>query len=124
MIYKREEYIEESAQSERFPVKHIETLTGIEDGQTRYVGQVTLGLQTPMGVQQIPVSFEIEATSVQEAFGKFDALAEEKIEEARKGVEEEFKRLRDEASSRIITPGEAGLPPGGTGMIDFQNLKQ
>jgi len=71
MIYKREEYIEENAQSERFPVKHIETLTGLEDGQARYVGQVTLGLQTPMGVQQIPVSFEIEATSVQEAFGKY-----------------------------------------------------
>jgi len=124
MIYKREDYTEEASEESRFPVKNIEVLTPVEDGQTRYFGQVALGVQTPAGLQQVPISFEIDATSIQEAFQKFAPIADEKIDEARKKIEEEFERIRDQASSRIIRPGEAGLPGGAPGMIDISKLKQ
>ena len=110
MIYKRDEYIEQAEEeSSKFPVKHIETMTDVKTGEQRFVGQVTLGLQTPAGVQQIPVSFEITAGSIADAFKKFDECAEPRIEEARKGIEEEIGRLRREAGSRIVRPGEVGL---------------
>lgn len=128
MIYKREEYIEEAGEDAKFPVKHIEALAPTDGGKTRYVGQVTLGLSTPMGVQHVPVTFEIEANTVEDAFGQFDAIAEVRIEEARNSIEEEFNKLRDQASSRIVRPDEVGLGGGfgggGTGAIDFSKLKQ
>ena len=130
MIYRREEYIEEAGEDAKFPVKHIEALVPTDGGKTRYVGQVTLGLSTPMGLQHVPVTFEIEANTVEDAFGQFDAIADVKIEDARKGIEEEFKKLRDQASSRIVRPDEIGMGggggfgAGGAGDIDFSKLKQ
>lgn len=131
MIYKREDYIYHGEESERFPVKQIEVLTDIASGQQKFMGQVTLGLQTPMGVQQIPVGFEIEAESVEAAFAKFDESAQPKIEDARKGIEEEIGRLRREASTRIVRPDEVGMGggaapgvggqrPGGSPILDFK----
>jgi len=115
MIYKREEYIEEMPEGAKFPVKHIETLTPVEGGDVQYVGQVTIGLSTPMGVQQIPVTFRIEAADVTEAFAKFESCAEPRIEETREQIEEEISRVRREAGSRIVTPGEVGLGGMGAG---------
>ena len=61
MIYKREEFIEESPTDQKFPVKQIEVLSSLDGKESKYIGRVSLGLQTPMGVQTIPVSFEVEA---------------------------------------------------------------
>lgn len=112
MIYKREDYVYQGSESERFPVKQIEALTDLETQEQKFVGQVTLGLQTPMGVQQVPVSFEIEADDIKGAFAKFDETAEPKIEEARQGIEEEISRLRREQSNRIVRPDELGMGGG------------
>lgn len=117
MIYKREVYVEEAGEGTRFPVKSIEVLTPIDGGKTTYVGQVTVGLQTPMGLQQIPVNFEIDAADIKEAFQKFEENATPRIEETRKNIEEEISRLRSEASSRIVTPGEVGLGRQGLGNV-------
>ena len=129
MIYRREEYMEEGGENDKFPVRHIDAMIPVGEGKKRFVGSVTLGLQTPLGMQQMPVSFEIDADNIQEAFSRFEAAAEPKIEEARKGIEEEINRLRRDASSRIVTPGEVGLGgmgaagrPGGK-IINLKNLK-
>jgi len=122
MIYKRENYVEEQKDNEKFPVKQIEVLQPVGEGDSKFIGQLTMGLQTPMGVQQIPISFEIDASDIAEAFSRFEDAAQPRIEEARKGIEEEIRRIRDEASSRIIRPGEMA-PPGG-GVIDINKLKQ
>lgn len=115
MIYRREEYIEQAKETSRFPVRHIEALIDIATNKATYVGQVTLGLQTPVGVQQMPVSFEIEADSIEQAFERFEATAEPKVEEARKSIEEEITRLRREQSGRIIRPDEIGGLGGAPG---------
>ena len=124
MIFKREEYIEESPDDERFPVKHIDVLEPLDGSPKKFIGHVTLGLQTAMGVQQIPVSFEIPAQTTTEAFRKFAETAEPKLEEVHEGLEEELQRLRQEASTRIVRPGEVGLPPSGGGVVDFKKLKK
>jgi hypothetical protein len=122
MIYKREEYVEEAGESAKFPVRHIEVFTPQDGSKPRFVGQVALGFETPMGLQQIPVTFEIDALLIAEAFQKFEAAAEPKIEEARKQLEEEFRRLRRESQSRIVRPDELGL--GGGNIIDFKKMKE
>jgi hypothetical protein len=78
-------------------------------------------LLTPAGV--LPLAFEIEASSLEEALTKFpegvNAALEQAIDEARE--------LRREAASRIVVPevGAAGIGPGpgpspaGGGKIKF-----
>jgi len=109
MIYKREEYVAESPEDEKFPVKRIDVMTPTEGGAARFIGQVALGVQTPIGVQQIPISFEIEADSVAQAFERFEQHAMPRLEEARRQVEDELRKVRREASSRIVRPGELGM---------------
>ena len=108
MIYKREEYVQQAEEGAKFPVRQIEAMTDIDTGESTFVGQVALGLQTPMGVQQIPVSFEIPAPTIKEAFDKFEETAAPRVEEARKGIEEEINRMRREQAGRIIRPEEIG----------------
>ena len=123
MIYKRQDYVEEAGSNAKFPVRQIEAPTDVDSGETRFVGHVALGIQTGLGVQQLPISFEIEAASIQEAFQKFEQSAEPRIEEARKGVEQEMQRLRQDASGRIVRPDEVGLGDAGGRIIDFDKLK-
>jgi len=123
MIYKREEYVEEDAENSKFPVKRIIVLDPVDGAQKRFIGELALGLQTPVGVQHIPVSFEIEAQTIQEAFQKFEETAQPHLEETRKQIEEELRKLRQEASSRIVRPGELGLGTQGN-VIDFGNMKK
>jgi hypothetical protein len=118
MIYKREDYIEETEEGSKFPVKHVEALQPLDGGSTRFVGHVALGIQTPLGVQQLPVSFEIDADSVQEAFSKFDQSAEPRIEETRRAIEDEIQKARQDASSRIVRPGELGMQ-GRSNILDL-----
>jgi len=85
------------------------TPTGEEDASrpTLYSGQTQL--LTPGGV--LPLGFEMEAASLQEAIDKFPAAVREALEQAI----EEAREMRREASSRIVVPevGGMGGPAGG-----------
>ncbi len=123
MIYQKLDYVKEDENDSKFPVKQIEMLKPInEDEESRFVGHVGLGMQTPMGMQQIPVSFEIEAESIEEAFEMFAAHANPQIEDTRKQIEQEVQKMRKESSNRIVRPGDMNLQNQGN-VIDFDNLK-
>jgi hypothetical protein len=74
-----------------------------------YVGETQL--LTPGGL--LPLSFEIEATSLAEAIEKFGAAANDAVERTRREIEQ----LRREAASSIIVPDRmpGGFDPGGPG---------
>lgn len=76
-----------------------------------YSGQTQL--LTPAGV--LPLAFELEAATLQEACDKFSDAVKVAIEQAI----EEAREMRREAASRIVVPGagEMGGPPGGGGRI-------
>jgi hypothetical protein len=115
MIYRREEFFEEQADDPKFPVRQIEQLTSLDGSVKKFVGRVTLGIQTPMGVTSLPVSFEIEAASVQEAFERFAKRAETEVEAAKGELQDELMEMRRRSQSRIVTPGE--LPPTDLGKL-------
>jgi hypothetical protein len=74
-----------------------------------YSGQTQL--LTPAGV--LPLAFELEATSLEDACGKFPEAVKVAIEQAI----EEAREMRREAASRIVVPeaggGMGGSPGGG-----------
>ena len=115
MIYKREEFIEEDIEDKKFPVKHVEQLTPTDGGKKKFVGRISMGLQTPMGVQTIPVTFELDAETVEGAFSKFETQAEAEIEHTKTELQSQMQEMRRQAQSRIITPGEVG--PTGLGQL-------
>jgi hypothetical protein len=55
----------------------------------------------------LPLGFEIEATSLEEAMAKFPVAVQEALNQAI----EEAREMRREAQSRIVMP-EAGMPGG------------
>ncbi len=71
-----------------------------------YIGETQV--MTPMGA--LPIAFEIPGASLDEAAGKFGALAKVAIERTVR----ELQELRREAASQIVVP-QGGLPPGGLG---------
>jgi hypothetical protein len=109
MIYKREEFLEENDADRAFPVKQIEQLTSLDGSKTKFIGRVSLALQTPMGVTSLPVTFEIPSGNIAEAFAGFAERAETAIEESKKELETEIQEMRRKSQSRIITPD--GMPP-------------
>jgi len=109
MIYRREEFFEEQPEDQKFPVRQVEQVTSLDGSVKKFVGRVTLGIQTPMGVTSLPVTFEIEAASVQEAFAKFSQRAETEVEAAKSELQDELTEMRRRSQSRIVTPGD--LPP-------------
>jgi hypothetical protein len=72
-----------------------------------YSGQTQL--MTPGGV--LPLAFEIEATTLDEALTNFPAAMQVALEQAI----EEAREYRREAASRIVVPdvGGGGIPGGG-----------
>jgi len=81
-----------------------------------YTGQTQL--LTPAGV--LPLIFDIEASSLEDAIRKFPEAVKAALEQAI----EEARELRREAASRIVVPdvGAGGLGPGpgpGGGKIKF-----
>ncbi len=83
-----------------------------ESRPVSYVGQAQM--LTPMG--SVPLAFEIDATSLDEAARKFADAAKAAIAETQREIEE----LRREAASSIVVPqgpnsgmGGAGIPGGG-----------
>jgi len=126
MIYKREEYVKEDQEDQRFPVKQVEVLEPVGDeGEAKYIGQVTVGIQTPAGVQRLPVSFEIECEDIEDAFDQFAAHANPRVEEAKQQIQQQVQQMRQQSSNRIVRPGEAGAAGVGEdgNVIDFNQLK-
>ncbi|MBI5623742.1 MAG: hypothetical protein HY924_08195 [Elusimicrobia bacterium] len=78
-----------------------------------YVGEAQL--MTSVGA--LPLSFEIDASSIEEAVAKYG----DAVQEAFSAAMEELKELRRKASSSLVLPGaggpgmEGGLPPMGPG---------
>lgn len=80
-----------------------------------YVGEAQL--LTSVGT--LPINFEIEAKTLQEAVASFAAAAKEAVERTMKDLQE----LRRQAASSIVVPqggmgglggmGPGGVPPGG-----------
>jgi hypothetical protein len=76
-----------------------------------YSGQTQL--LTPAGV--LPLAFELEAASLEDACNKFPEAVKIAIEQAI----EEAREMRREQASRIVVPdaGGMGAPPAGGGLI-------
>ena len=72
-----------------------------------YSGQTQL--LTPGGV--LPLGFEIEAPSLEEAIARFPAAVQEALNQAI----EEAREMRREQQSRIVVPEAGGLGGGGLG---------
>jgi len=82
---------------------------------TVYVGEAQLFTN----VGTLPINFEIEAQSLDEAVSKFAGTAKEAVERTMKDLQE----LRRQAASSIVVPqggmggiggmGPGGVPPGG-----------
>jgi len=69
-------------------------------------------LLTPGGV--LPLGFDIEAATMQEALNRFPEAVKQALDEAI----EEAREMRREQASRIVVPDAGSLPPGG-GKIKF-----
>jgi hypothetical protein len=78
-----------------------------------YSGQTQL--LTPGGV--LPLGFEMEATSLQDAINQFPAAVRHALEQAI----EEAREMRREASSRIVVPDAGGM--GGLGGMGGGKIK-
>ncbi|MFO7287520.1 MAG: hypothetical protein LOD94_07650 [Gammaproteobacteria bacterium] len=74
-----------------------------------YIGQTQV--LTPAGA--LPISFEIDASSLEEAVAKFGRNAQEAVQSTIKRLEE----LRREAASSLIIPGSGAGPMGPSGPL-------
>ncbi len=72
-----------------------------------YVGEAQI--LTPMGA--IPVTFEIDAKTLEVAVTQYPAAAKQAVERTVKEIQE----LRRQAASSIVIPQGGALPPGGLG---------
>jgi hypothetical protein len=108
-LYREEIFTDRKAGTLRrlVPVKS----DGSEDGSRTILYSGQTQLLTPAGV--LPLSFELEAASLEEACNKFPDAVKVAIEQAI----EEAREMRREAASRIVVPGTGGdmggAPPGG-----------
>jgi len=80
---------------------------GSDDGarEVRYSGQAQV--MTPSGA--IPISFELQASSIGEAVEAFGPAAEKALEETARELEE----MRRRAASGIVLPGSGTTPGSG-----------
>ncbi len=105
-MYREESYTDRKAGNIR--VMAPVTASGAPDSTrpTLYAGQTQL--LTPGGV--LPLAFEIEASSIEEAIARFPDAVKLALEQAI----EEAREMRREASSRIVVPevGAGAAPPG------------
>jgi hypothetical protein len=110
-LYREEIFTDRKAGTLRrlVPVKS----DGSEDGSrpVLYSGQTQL--LTPAGV--LPLAFELDAKSIDDACAKFPEAVKVAIEQAI----EEAREMRREAASRIVVPDAGGMggPPAGGGRI-------
>ncbi len=107
-LYREEVYTDRRAGTLRrlVPV----TAHGADDPSRPVLWSGQTQLLTPAGV--LPLMFELDATSLQEAIEKFPEAVKVALEQAI----EEARELRREAASRIVVP-EVGAGPLGGGPI-------
>jgi hypothetical protein len=111
-LYREEIFTDRKAGTLRrlVPVKS----DGTDDAARKILYSGQTQLLTPAGV--LPLSFELEAASLEDACHKFPDAVKVAIEQAI----EEAREMRREAASRIVVPeagGGMGGPPGGGGRI-------
>lgn len=111
-LYREEIFTDRKAGTLRrlVPVKS----DGSEDSSRAVLYSGQTQLLTPAGV--LPLSFELEAASIEDACAKFPDAVKVAIEQAI----EEAREMRREAASRIVVPdagGGMGGPPAGGGRI-------
>jgi hypothetical protein len=87
------------------------TGSGATDGSRPIVYTGEAQIMTQMG--PLPISFEIEATTLAEAVEGYGGAAKVAVERTVR----ELQDLRRQAASSIVLPGQAGagFPPGGLG---------
>jgi len=110
-------YLEESFTDRR--VGNLQRLSPVTlDGQpdpsrpVLYLGQTQI--LTPAGA--LPLSFEIEAGSLEDAIGQFGTRAQQALDETMRRLEE----MRREQASSLIVPGAGGATgPRGRGGIQM-----
>src|SRR3954462_14416168 len=108
-LYREEIFTDRKAGTLRrlVPVKS----DGSDDGSRAVLYSGQTQLLTPAGV--LPLAFELEAASLEDACNKFPEAVKIAIEQAI----EEAREMRREQASRIVVPGtgEMGGAPGGGG---------
>jgi len=108
MIYRKEEYVEHVEDDKEFPIRQIDRLDEVDGDGQRFIGRAVLNMHTNVGVQQLPVSFEIEADTIQDAFAKYVETGTPVIEETKERIVNRMEELRRQQQNRIVTPGDAG----------------
>ena len=83
------------------------TPDGAPDATRAVVWSGQTQLLTPGGV--LPLNFDIDATTLDEALGRFPAAVHTALEAAI----EEAREYRREAASRIVVPDSGSIPGGG-----------
>lgn len=83
------------------------TSAGVDDAARPMLYSGQTQLLTPGGV--LPLAFDIDATTLDEAIDKFPAAMQAALEQAI----EEAREYRREAASRIVVPDVGGGPMGG-----------
>src|SRR5215467_15207520 len=113
-LYREEIYTDRAAGTIRVLVPVTRDGGPDQSRPTVYIGEAQI--LTNMG--PLPISFEIEATSLGTAVQKYGDAAKEGVERAVR----ELQELRRQASSSIVLPGSGagagmagGLPPGAMG---------
>lgn len=87
------------------PVKRDGSL---DDARTvQYIGQASI--YTPAGA--LPISFELDATTLEQACEKFPEAARKAVDETM----EQLREMRRQQASQIVVPGQGGGPGGGPG---------
>lgn len=120
MIYRKQEFVQDNSGDSDFPIKVIDHLESLDDAIVKFIGRAVLNMRTPAGIHQIPVSFEIDAESIEDAFEQYAEAAKPKIQEVRRHVQRQLDRLKSQQQpGRIITPDQAGGPD----IIKFDDLK-
>ena len=91
------------------------TANGSDDATRAVLFSGQTQLLTPGGV--LPLGFDIEATTLEEALNRFPEAVKLALDEAI----EEAREMRREAASRIVVPdaGSMGAGPVGGGKIKF-----
>ncbi len=119
MIYQKQEFVEDETGDSDFPVKIVDRLESLEGETTRFIGRAAINMRTPAGIQQFPISFQIDADSVAEAFQKYSDAAQPKIQEVRQRLQSQLQKLREQQEGNIVTP-EGG---GGSEIITFEDIQ-
>lgn len=100
----------------------ITTLTpvlpdGSDDKSRSVIYSGEAHIMTQMG--SLPISFEIKASSLEEAVKNYGTAAKEAVEK----TVQELQELRRQAASKLVVPGQPGFTPpptggaGGSGLV-------